>query len=449
MSTDAAWLLGFAAVLVLLAGLIASGEAALSSFSKARAGELVEAGRRGARRLMTVAEDPPRYLNTLLLLRMVAETAAVVLVALVVADSFESWLQRILIAAGAMVVVSYVVIGVAPRTLGRQHAEQVALFAASPAILATRALGPIAQVLILVGNALTPGKGFAEGPFASEAELRELVDLAEQSALIESGERQMIHSVFELGDTLVREVMVPRTDMVVIERYKTLRQTMSLALRSGFSRIPVVGDNLDDVVGMAYLKDVIRRVFDNHEAETTERIEQVMRSCTFVPDSKPVDVLLREMQTQRMHVAVVADEYGGTAGMVTIEDVLEEIVGEITDEYDVEPDAVEHVRPGVVRLSSRFPIDDLVDVFGVRVDDEDVDSIGGLLAKHLGRVPIAGSAVEVEGLRFEAQAPVGRRNRIETVLVQRADAPGPDEPAEGDGGDFHGVPRESHAARES
>jgi len=441
-------LMGAAAVLVLLAGLIASAEAALSSFSKARAGELVEAGRRGARRLMTVAEDPPRYLNTLLLLRMVAETAAVVLVALVVADSFESWLLRILIAAGAMVVVSYVVIGVAPRTLGRQYAEQVALFAAGPAMLATRVLGPVARVLILVGNALTPGKGFAEGPFASEAELRELVDLAEQSALIESGERQMIHSVFELGDTLVREVMVPRTDMVVIERYKTLRQTMSLALRSGFSRIPVVGENLDDVVGIAYLKDVIRRVFDSHEAEATERIEQVMRSCTFVPDSKPVDVLLREMQTQRMHVAVVADEYGGTAGMVTIEDILEEIVGEITDEYDVEPDAVEHVRPGVVRLSSRFPIDDLVDVFGVRVDDEDVDSVGGLLAKHLGRVPIAGSSVEVEGLRLEAQAPVGRRNRIETVLVQRADPPA-DEPAEGEGGDSHAEPRESHAARES
>ncbi len=447
MSTDAAWLLGAAAVLVLLAGLIASAEAALSSYSKARAGELVEAGRRGARRLMTVAEDPPRYLNTLLLLRMVAETAAVVLVALVVADSVDSWLQRILIAAGAMVVVSYVVIGVAPRTLGRQYAEQVALFAAGPSMLATRVLGPVARVLILVGNALTPGKGFAEGPFASEAELRELVDLAEQSALIESGERQMIHSVFELGDTLVREVMVPRTDMVVIERYKTLRQTMSLALRSGFSRIPVVGENLDDVVGIAYLKDVIRRVFDSHEAEATERIEQVMRSCTFVPDSKPVDVLLREMQTQRMHVAVVADEYGGTAGMVTIEDILEEIVGEITDEYDVEPDAVEHVRPGVVRLSSRFAIDDLVDVFGVRVDDEDVDSVGGLLAKHLGRVPIAGSSVEVEGLRFEAQAPVGRRNRIETVLVQRADPPA-DVPGEREGGDLHAEPRGSHAARE-
>jgi len=276
-------------------------------------------------------------------------------------------------------------------------------------------------VLILAGNALTPGKGFAEGPFASEAELRELVDLAEQSALIESGERRMIHSVFELGDTLAREVMVPRTEMVVIERYKTLRQVMSLALRSGFSRIPVVGENLDDVVGMAYLKDVVRRVFDNRDAESTERIERVMRACLFVPDSKPVDTLLREMQTQRMHVAVVVDEYGGTAGMVTIEDILEEIVGEITDEYDVEPDQVEHLAHGVIRVSARFPIDDLVDVCGVRVDDEDVDSVGGLMAKHLGKVPIAGSVVELEGLRFEAQAPAGRRNRIGAVLVQRLD----------------------------
>ncbi len=417
-----AWLLGIAGGLVVLAGLLASAEAALSSFSKARAAELAREERRGAQRLLTVAEDPPRYLNSVLLLRMVLETTAVVLVALVIADAFDSWVKRILIAAGVMVVVSYVVIGVAPRTLGRQHAERVALWAAGPAVATTRVLGPIARVLILAGNALTPGKGFAEGPFASEAELREMVDLAEQSALIESGERKMIHSVFELGDTLVREVMVPRTDMVVIERTKTLRQTMSLALRSGYSRIPVVGENLDDVVGMAYLKDAVRRVFDNHDAESTERVEKVMRTCLFVPDSKPVDGLLREMQTQRMHVAVVVDEYGGTAGMVTIEDILEEIVGEITDEYDVEPDAVERLANGVVRVSARFPIDDLGDLFGVPVDDEDVDSVGGLLAKHLGRVPIAGSVVEIEGLRLEAQAPVGRRNRIGAVLVQRLEA---------------------------
>ncbi len=421
-ATDA-WLLGIGAVLVVVAGLLASAEAALSALSKARAEELVAVGRSRADRVLTVAQDPPRYLNSVLLLRMVAETAAIVLVALVVADALDSWWSRLLLAAGVMVVVSYVVIGVAPRTLGRQHAETVALFAAGPAIALTSVLGPVARVLILVGNALTPGKGFAEGPFASEAELREMVDLAEQSALIEHGERQMIHSVFELGDTLVRGVMVPRTEMVVIERYKTLRQVVSLALRSGFSRIPVVGDSSDDVVGMAYLKDVVRRVFDNRDAESTERIERVMRGCLFVPDSKPVDELLREMQTQRMHVAVVVDEYGGTAGMVTIEDILEEIVGEITDEYDVEPDQVEQLPDGRVRVSARFPIDDLVDVSGVRIDDEDVDSVGGLMAKHLGKVPIAGSVVELEGLRFEAQEPAGRRNRIGSVVI------GPLEPA--------------------
>ena len=260
-----------------------------------------------------------------------------------------------------------------------------------------------------------------------EAELRELVDLAEASSVIESGEREMIHSVFELGDTLAREVMVPRTDVVFIERHKTLRQAMSLALRSGYSRIPVIGENLDDIVGFAYLKDLTRRVFDRHEAESTERVESVMRPVLYVPDSKPVDALLREMQAERKHVAVVVDEYGGTAGLVTIEDVLEEIVGEITDEYDVARVDVEHLDGDEVRVSSRFPVDDLEEVCGVAVEDDDVDSVGGLMAKHLGRVPIAGSVVEVEGLRLQAEAPVGRRNRIGTVRITRVEPTGADE----------------------
>jgi CBS domain containing-hemolysin-like protein len=227
----------------------------------------------------------------------------------------------------------------------------------------------------------------------------------------------MIHSVFELGDTIVREVMVPRTDVVFIERSKTLRQAMSLALRSGFSRIPVIGENLDDIVGFAYLKDITRRVFDRHEAEQTERVESVMRPVLYVPDSKPVDELLREMQAKRKHVAVVVDEYGGTAGLVTIEDVLEEIVGEITDEYDEARVDVEHLTNGATRVSSRYPVDDLEAVCGVPVEDDDVDTVGGLMAKYLGRVPIPGSVVEAHGLRLEAEAPTGRRNRIGTVLI--------------------------------
>ncbi|MGI8613038.1 MAG: hemolysin family protein [Nocardioidaceae bacterium] len=412
-----------AGLLSLVAGVFAAIDAALSSFSNARADELVRQERSGAARVLHITQDPPRYLNTVLLTRMVAEITSIVLVTLVVADVFHPTWQRVLLAAAVMVVVSYVVIGVAPRTLGRQHAERVARLGSGLVIGLTRVLGPLPQLLILLGNALTPGEGFREGPFASEAELRELVDLAEASRLIESGERAMIHSVFELGDTIAREVMVPRTDVVFIERHKTLRQAMSLALRSGYSRIPVTGENLDDVVGMAYLKDVTKRVFDKHDAETTERVESIARACLYVPDSKPVDELLRQMQTSRMHVAIVVDEYGGTAGMVTIEDILEEIVGEITDEYDVEPDAVERLSGDAVRVSSRFPADDLGKLFGIDLDDDDVDSVGGLMAKHLGRVPIPGSQVEVEGLVLHAEAPTGRRNRVGAVVVRRVQQP--------------------------
>jgi CBS domain containing-hemolysin-like protein len=432
MSIVDIWLLVLAAVFVLVAGLLSSADAALSSFSKARAEEIASEGKSGAARLLVIVEDPPRYLNTALFLRMLTEIAAIILVTVVMLDVIvprggsesgpetdgDRW-WAMLAALAVMLVVSFVVIGVAPRTLGRQHSERIAVLSSGPLIAFTKVLGPLPRLLIMVGNAITPGRGFSEGPFASEAELRELVDLAEASSVIESGERQMIHSVFELGDTLVREVMVPRTDVVFIEKHKTLRQAMSLALRSGYSRIPVVGENLDDIVGIAYLKDVTKRVFDRHEAETTERVESVMRPVLYIPDSKPVDALLREMQAERKHVGVVVDEYGGTAGLVTIEDVLEEIVGEITDEYDVARVDVEHLSGGSTRVSSRYPIDDLEEVCGISVVDDDVDSVGGLMAKHLGRVPIAGSVVEAHGLRFEAEAPTGRRNRIGTVLVSR------------------------------
>ena len=330
-----------------------------------------------------------------------------------------AWWPAVLTTIAAMLVVSFVAIGVAPRTVGRQHAERVALASAAPLSFVTAVLGPLPRLLILVGNALTPGKGFREGPFATETELRELVDLAEASSLIESGERKMIHDVLELGDTIAREVMVPRTDVVYIERHKNLRQTLSLFLRSGFSRLPVIGENLDEVVGFAYLKDIVRRDFEAPDVEFTQRIDEVMRPAHFVPDSKPVDALLSEMQAMRQHVAVVVDEYGGTAGLVTIEDILEEIVGEITDEYDAEQVEVETADDGTVRVSSRYPIDDLDELFGFDVEEEDVDSVGGLMAKHLGRVPIPGSVVEAHGLRFEAEAVTGRRNRIGTVRIAR------------------------------
>ncbi|MEU4791842.1 hemolysin family protein [Micromonospora tulbaghiae] len=413
-------LLVFAAGLVVLAGLIAMTEAALAAVSPARAAELTRDGARGGRALQVVAGDVVRHLNLLLLLRLLAELTATTLVALVAVDTFGAGWRAALVTAGAMTVVSFVVVGVGPRTLGRQHAYAVGRAVAPLVRWLGRALNPLASLLILIGNAVTPGKGFREGPFATQVELRELVDLAEQRGVVEHGERQMIHSVFALGDTIAREVMVPRTEMVWIEESKTLAQALALFLRSGFSRIPVIGENVDDVLGLLYLKDLIRRVQGDQEARQMP-VAELMRPATFVPESKPVDDLLSEMQAARNHLVIVVDEYGGTGGLVTIEDILEEIVGEITDEYDVERPPVEHLPDGAVRVTARLPVENLGELFDTELPTDEVETVGGLLAQALGRVPIPGAEAEVAGLRLVAEGTTGRRNRIDTVLVSRVD----------------------------
>ncbi|MDQ1748637.1 MAG: magnesium and cobalt exporter, family [Frankiaceae bacterium] len=423
MTASNSALVAVAALLVVVAAFLSMAEAALSRVSRTRARELVAAGRRGAARLVLVVTDPAPPLNVLLLLRTLAEMLATTMVAVAFDRALDSVWQALLVAGGVMTVVDYVVVGVGARTIGRQHPERVGLATAWSAYVLTKLLGPLPRVLIALGNVLTPGKGFREGPFTSEAELRELVDLAEQGRVIESEEREMIHSVFELGDTLTREVMVPRTDMVWIERGKTVRQALSLALRSGFSRIPVIGDNEDDIVGVAYLKDLARRVYEDEDR--SEKVDEVMRPTYFIPDSKPVDELLREMQAKQVHVAIVIDEYGGTAGLVTIEDIIEEIVGEIADEYDRESPRTETLDDGSLRVNVRVPIDDVEEMFGTSFDVEDVETVGGLLASALGRVPIPGATVTIQGLTFVAESAKGRRNRVGTVLIK------PTEPAAG------------------
>jgi CBS domain containing-hemolysin-like protein len=417
-----------AVALVVVAWLAACAEAGLARVSSFRAEEAVKSGRRGSARLAKVAADPTRYLNVALLVRVACEMAAAALVTYACLEAFPGTAQALVIAIAVMVLVSYVAVGVSPRTIGRQHPLTTATVAAYVLVPLARIMGPVPSLLILLGNALTPGKGFRHGPFASEAELRALVDLAEKQSLIEDEERRMVHSVFELGDTLVREVMVPRTDLVVIERFKTVRQALTLALRSGFSRIPVTGDSEDDIVGIVYLKDLARRTHISREAEG-ELVSTVMRPAVFVPDTKNAGDLLREMQKERNHVAVVIDEYGGTAGIVTIEDILEEIVGEITDEYDRELPPVQDLGDGRHRVTARLGIGDLGELYGLEeYDDEDVETVGGLLAKALGRVPIAGASSVValpdgRKLRLTAEAAAGRRNKIATVLVEPVPVP--------------------------
>jgi CBS domain containing-hemolysin-like protein len=412
----------YAVVLVFLAGLASMTDAALATVSPARAAEMSREGQRGAAALAAVASDVVRHLNLLLLLRLLCELTATTLVALVAVDTYGAGWRAALVTAGAMTLVSFVVVGVAPRTIGRQHAYAIGKATAPLVRGLGRVLNPLASLLILIGNAVTPGRGFPEGPFGSQVELRELVDLAEQRGVVEHGERDMIHSVFALGDTIAREVMVPRTEMVWIESGKSLQQALFLFLRSGFSRIPVIGESVDDVLGVLYLKDVIRRT-QNGGAGAEEAVADVMRTATFVPESKPVDDLLSEMQAARTHLVIVVDEYGGTAGLVTIEDILEEIVGEITDEYDVERPPVDHLDDGSVRVTARLPIEDLGEIFGVELPADEVETVGGLLAQTLGRVPIPGASIDVGGLHLIAEGTTGRRNRIDSVLVCRVETP--------------------------
>ncbi|MET8653209.1 MULTISPECIES: hemolysin family protein [Nocardia] len=407
-----------ACLLVPVGGLFAGIDSALNTVSPARLDDMVRADRSGAVRLRRIVADRPRYVNLMVLLRILCEISATVLLAAALIEIWnDNW--ALLITAVVMVLVDYVVIGVGPRTLGRQHAYSLALVAALPLQFIGMVLGPISRLLILIGNAITPGKGFRNGPFASEIELREVVEMAGERGVVADEERRMIQSVFELGDTAARAVMVPRTEMVWIEADKTASQAMSLAVRSGHSRIPVVGENVDDILGVVYLKDLVPYADRSRKV----RVREVMRPAVFMPDSKPLDDLLDEMQRRRNHMALLVDEYGGIAGLVTIEDVLEEIVGEIADEYDTdETPPVEDLGEGRYRVSARLSVEDLGELYGLEIEDEDVDTVGGLLAHELGRVPLPGSKVVAYGLvlRGEGAADARGRMRVHTVVVRRA-----------------------------
>ena len=408
--------------LLFFAGFLAGTESALSNLSRVFIENQSAAKSRGSRALVKFSHDPSRFLNVVLLVRKTAEFGAAALVAQIALNQLRNQREALALTVLIMVVASYVLVGVGPRTLGKQHPERWALPGAFIAVLLARVLSPVTRLLIGIGNAITPGKGFKQGPFSTEAEFRDLVDQARERGFVEEDEHEMIHSVFELGDTLVREVMVPRTEMVFIERDKTLRQALSLALRSGYSRIPVIGEDLDDIIGIAYIKDLAKRSHDHREAEQSERVEELMRPANFVPENKMADELLKEMQSEQIHLAIVVDEYGGTAGLITIEDILEEIVGEISDEFDDDEDEqLERLSKNKYRARARIHLEDLENELDITFADEDkeaVDTLGGLLGKHIGQVPIPGSEITIGTWRFIAERPIGRRKRVGTVLIE-------------------------------
>lgn len=400
---------------------LTAAEAAIYRMSRVHAEQLRADNRVGSRALVEVMADPAAYLAVLAFLRVVAESATAVLITLAVLARTDSLGAALFASIAAMALVSFVVVGVSPRTLGRQHFERYALMAAPATRWLRLVLGPLARGLVALGNAVTPGKGYRDGPFQSEAELRDLLEQASRRDVIEDDEREMLDSVFELSDTLAREVMVPRTDMVTVDHDDPLRKAIAVFLRTGFSRVPVVGADNDDIRGLLYLKDVVARVTADPESASAAS-ESLMRPMHFVPESKPVDDLLRQMQREQNHFAIVVDEYGGTAGLVTIEDLIEEIVGEISDEYDREGPGIEELPDGATRVPASLHIDDFAEHFDIDLDEEeDVDTVGGLLTKAIGRVPIVGASGVVEGLELTAERMAGRRHRVASIVVRRLD----------------------------
>jgi CBS domain containing-hemolysin-like protein len=411
------WLfLAAAFVLVAFGGLMAAVDAAIGVSSRADIVDL-SMGARAARSLRAIADDTGAHVNAVNFMRILAETTAAVLVTLAFTFFIEDVWLVLLVSAIVMTAVSFVLVGASPRSVGRAHPGAVLRLSAPLVRFVRVLLGPFANALVSLGNRVTPSRIRFAG-VSSEEQLLSMVDEATELEVLEQGDRELIHSIFEFNDTLVREVMVPRTDMVTIETTAHLPQAMALFLREGYSRIPVVDREADDVVGILYLRDLARLGFERPLDAETLTVGELARPAAFVPESMKADRLLRQMQLESNHLAMVVDEYGGIAGLATMEDLIEELVGDISDEYDREAAQVEELGEGRYRVNARLPVDELGELFGLDLEDEDVDSAGGLLAKELGHLPQRGDRAMVSGLVLEAERTEGRRKRIATILVE-------------------------------
>jgi CBS domain containing-hemolysin-like protein len=419
LTTTDAWTLVVVVLLTAIAAFLAAAETSLTRMSRARAMHLAEEERRGARQLLALVEQPARFLNLVLLLVLVVQFFATALFTSVMSRLVGGGLG-VAIAATAMTILTFIFAEVAPKTYAVQQTDRAALAVAPFVYVLVRlpVLGPLTRLLIAIGNVVTPGKGLKSGPFVSEEEIRALVDEAERDEVIEEEEREMIHSIFEFGDTILREVMVPRPDMVAVPVTMSLQEVLELILRTGFSRIPVYQRDIDDVVGLAYAKDVLRRL---HDGQADKPLVDILRPAPFMPESMRAAECLREMRRRKSHMVIVIDEYGGTAGLVTIEDLLEEIVGEITDEYDLEEPNIEPLPDGDYRVNARLGIDEVNELLDVELPSTEWDSIGGLLFNLVGGVPREGQEVEFQGLRLRAERVQGRR--IGRVRIHRLSPP--------------------------
>jgi magnesium and cobalt exporter, CNNM family len=399
-------------VLVLAVAFLSAAEVTITRTGRARAYRLAEEERKGAKSLEKIVENVAPYLNVVLLLTLLSTIGGTTLATIFVARHVDRWAE--LISTVGMTLILFVFAEVTPKTFAVQHTDRVALRLAPIIVAITRAVGPLARLLVRVANVVMPGRGLPEGPFATEQEIRAMAEVGAEEDSIEEEEKELIHSIFEFGDTVVREVMVPRPDMVTAPVTATLKDVLDLIVRHGYSRIPIFRENVDDVVGVAYAKDLLRHL---HAGKANAELSNIMREPYFVPESKRVSDLMREMQQRRVHIAIVSDEYGSTAGLVTIEDLLEEIVGEIADEYDREEPEIEPAGENRYRVNGRTSIDDVNELLDVELPQDEWDTVAGLMYGLLGSVPTQGETVRFGDLEFTAQRVQGRR--IATVLITR------------------------------
>lgn len=412
-----------AVLLVALGGWFAAADSALGALSRADLNDLALTSR-SRKSLLAISVDVQAHLNAVNFMRVVSETTAAVLVTLAFASVFAEWWWVLLFSAFIMTLASFVLVGSSPRAIGRINSRPVMRFSAGLVHASRVLLGPLAGALVAIGNRVTPGRSRTVS-FSSEEQLLSMVDEATEQDVLEEEDRELIHSIFEFSDTVVREVMIPRTDMVTIDGAEKIAAAMHVFFRRGVSRVPVIGGDIDEVLGILYLRDAARLSFERPSDAAVMRVTDIARPVLFVPESQKVDELLRQMQLESNHLAMVVDEYGGIAGLVSLEDLIEELVGDISDEYDRDVVVVEDIGDGRFRVSARLPIDELGELFGIDLDDDDVDSVGGLLTKALGRLATTGSSASIDGLILTAERTEGRGRKLRTVLVERDPAGAP------------------------
>jgi putative hemolysin len=449
-STDG-WLLVAVVVLLVVATVLVAAETALTRVTRPRAEDLAAEERRGAEALLELVDRPEQFVTAVVLLLLACQIVQATLVG-ILADRVLG-VVGVAIAIAIDVVVVFVLAESAPRTWAILNAERVALAVAGPvrALASFPPLRALTRGLIGLTNVVLPGKGLARGPFVSpDEEALAVADLGVDEGVIEEDERALIESIIEFGDTVVREVMVPRPDMVTVPSHFRIGDVMEVFLLNGYSRLPVCGESVDDVVGLAYAKDLMGAERDGKQDDP---VADLVRQARFVPETKRVPDMLREMQRDKFHMAIVVDEYGAVAGLVTLEDIIEELVGEIVDEFDVDDPVVEPVAGGGIRVHGRTPLDQVNDLLRARLPEGDWDTIGGLVYDRLGHVPVEGESVAVAGWRLTAQRIQGRRiGRVRITpepgtddvaaraanLSPAQEVPPGRGPAAGAGGDEHG-----------